>query len=96
MAPGREDRCRELDSLLVADEVEDDRCALGACLRADVARVETGCVEGDMRARGESAAARALAQVDRDDPCGGQRVQDLHGDVAEAADADHDDRPFPA
>ena len=37
--PVDDDRCRELDGLLAADEVEDDGGSLGARLRSDVARL---------------------------------------------------------
>ena len=80
-------------SASVADEVEDDRRALAARLRADVARVETGCVERDVarprRARAtREPSRRSIATIRAAE----QRAQDLDGDVAEAADTDHDDR----
>ena len=94
---GRDGARGERQRLVAADAVDDHgraAAAGGARAAAPAARPDAGSTaSAPLRAATSSA---SLAAVDGDDARRAERLQELDGDVAEAADADHDRaRPRP-
>jgi hypothetical protein len=89
--PAGPDRAgRESERVVAADAVEDEGGAPAAGDAPQVARGQSGCVEDRIGAAVGREVERLVAPVHGDDPRRADRLQQLDGDVTEAADADHD------